>query len=408
MLRWLFLDMNSYFASVEQQFRPELRDRPVAVAPVDSEGTCVIAASYDAKSLGIRTGTRIAEARQRCPDLVVITARPAFYIKIHHEILRAVEQHAPVHKVYSIDEWSIHLLGREREPSRALQMGRAIKRTLAKDVGPYLTCSIGVAPSRLLAKTACELHKPDGLTALDLDDLPNRVAHLSLDDLPGIGAGMVRRLYRHGIGDVTTLWNLTEHRAREVWGSVEGARWWRGFHGIDDSETAQRRSSMSHANVLAPLFRSEAGAHGILVRLLHKIGTRLRYHGYMTQGLTVGVRQESGTRWQDAIALPPCQDTSTLLEHFERLWCARPFVLRNPHDPPKKVGVTAWGLTPEAFTPRSLFDGDGRALRLSQTMDRLNRRWGGHTIYFGGMHDFRHKMDDKIAFGRVPDEAVAM
>ena len=415
MLQWLFLDMNSYFASVEQQFRPELRDRPVGVVPVDSDGSCVIAASYSAKRFGVRTGTRVTEAKRLCRDIELVLARPAFYIEVHHRLLRAFEEHAPIDTVYSIDEWAAKLIGDERRPQRAAEMGRAIKRTMAERVGRYLTCSIGVAPTRLLAKTACELHKPDGLTSLDTDDLPDRVAHLALDDLPGIGPGMVRRLYRHGIRDVTGLWNLTEHRAREVWGSVEGARWWRGFHGIDEPPITTHRHSMGHSNVLAPKFRSDAGAHGIIIRLLHKLAMRLRHHGYVAHGLTAHTKHESSMVWRDAIDLPGTQDTRELIQHFNRLWDRRAVMFREDpsgRPPPAgvafQVGVTVTGLTPEAFTPRSLFEGDGKALRLSQTMDRLNRRWGGHTIYFGGMHSYRHKMDDKIAFGRVPDEAVTM
>lgn len=408
MLRWLFIDMNSYFASVEQQLRPELRGKPVGVAPVDSERSCVIAASYDAKRFGIKTGTGIPEAREKCPGIVIVKARPKLYVEVHHRILRAVEQHAPIHKVYSIDEWAVRLLGDECKPARALELGQQIKGRIARDVGAYLTSSVGAAPTRLLAKTACELHKPDGLTALDLQDLPHRLAHLAIGDLPGIGPGMTKRLYRHGVTDIEKLWTLSEQRSREIWGSVEGKRWWRGFHGVDDPETPQGRSSMSHANVLAPEFRTVDGAHGILVRLLHKLGVRLRYHGYVAHGLTAGARHESGARWVDTIALPGCQDTPTLLAHFDRLWQRMPIARQDPHDPPKKVDMTAWGLTPAACTPQPLFGSAERPQRLSEAMDKLNRRWGRHTVYFGGMHRFRHDMDDKIAFGRVPDEAVSM
>src|SRR5271154_5270977 len=124
MMNWMLIDMNSYFASVEQHLRPELRGRRVAVIPVESENTCVIAASYDAKSFGVKTGTRVRDARQLCPEIVFVKARPDVYVKVHHAILRSVDKCLPVHKVYSIDEWAIRLLGEEQTRERAAALGR--------------------------------------------------------------------------------------------------------------------------------------------------------------------------------------------------------------------------------------------------------------------------------------------
>src|SRR5882672_3697936 len=121
-LNWMLIDMNSYFASVEQHLRPELRDRMVAVIPVESENTCVIAASYNAKRFGVKTGTRVSDARKLCPEIVLVKARPDIYVKVHHAILRSIDQCLPVHKVYSIDEWAIRLLGEEQKRERAIAL----------------------------------------------------------------------------------------------------------------------------------------------------------------------------------------------------------------------------------------------------------------------------------------------
>src|SRR5271154_906484 len=212
-MNWMLIDMNSYFASVEQHLRPELRGRRVAVIPVESENTCVIAASYDAKRLGVKVGTRVREARRLCPEIVFIQARPNLYVQIHHAILRSIDQCLPVHKVYSIDEWTIRLLGDEQKRERATTLAHRIKQQLLKDFSPWLTCSIGIAPTRLLAKIASELKKPDGLTVLDPSELPDRLEHLSLDDLCGIGHGMLARLDAHGIQNVRDLWALSKQQA---------------------------------------------------------------------------------------------------------------------------------------------------------------------------------------------------
>ena len=162
-----------------------------------------------------------------------------------------------------------------------------------------------------------------------------------------------------------------------------------------------------HANVLAPELRTPAGAHAIMTRLLHKAAARLRHHGYFAHHLTVGLAYESGYRWADQIPLPACQDTLTVIEHFERLWLRRPRTAAT--GPPKKVDVTLSGLTTAEDTPGYLFSGADRRRGLAYTMDRINQRFGGHSLYLGGMHDVadRH-MPDKIGFGRIPDEAAAM
>lgn len=401
--RWLFVDMNAYFASVEQQDRPELRGRPVGVVPVaDTDRTCVIAASYEAKRAGVKTGTRVGDARRLCPGLVLVKARPRFYVQVHQRILRAVEQVAPIERVYSIDEWAVRLLGRERDEAVALGLGRRCKQAIAQQVGDQLRCSVGVAPTRLLAKIACELEKPDGLTALPPEALPGRLLHLSPDDLPGISRGVLRRLYRHGVTDIAGLWNMPREEARRVWGSVQGEHWWCGFHGLDMPEVKTHRSTMGHAHVLPPEFRSEEGAHAILTRLLHKAAHRLRHHGYFAHALHAFVDYGSRGLWNDSVALPACQDTLTLVEHLERLWRRRP--PSPPGAPPLKVGVTLGDLTSADQTPGLLFPPQRHRQALGRVFDRVNQRFGGHTLYLGGMHRARHAMDDKIAFGRVPDE----
>jgi len=400
-MNWLFVDMNGYFASVEQHLRPELRGRMVAVIPVESENTCVIAASYAAKRFGVKTGTRVRDARQMCPDIVLVKARPDLYVKLHHAILRSVDQCAPIHKVYSIDEWAIQLLGHEQTPESAIALGRRIKQQLLRDFSPWLTCSIGIAPTRLLAKIASDLRKPDGLTVLDPSELPDPLDRLSLDDLCGIGHGMLARLDAHGIQSVRDLWAISKQQAIQIWGSIAGGYWWAGFHGFDEPELSTRRRSMSHANVLDLKFRSDEGAHGIMVRLLCRLGARLRQDGYFAQRLRVNLKNVRGNDWSKEIALPCVQDTPTLLEQFQKLWRQR--IL--DAIPPIQVGVEVAGLLPAAQVSHALFDEIEKPRRLSQAVDEINRRWGAAAIYFGSMQNYRHHMDDKIAFGRIPPEA---
>ncbi len=322
-MNWLFIDMNSYFASVEQHLRPELRERAIGVIPVESEYTSIIACSYDAKQCGVKTGTSVQDARRLCPGILLVKARPDVYVRVHHAILRSIDLCVPIHKVYSIDEWAIQLWGEEQKTARALALGRQIKNQLLKDFGPCLTCSIGIAPTRLLAKIASDLHKPDGLTALSVKELPDRLDSFSLDDLCGIGHGMVARLEAQGIHTVRDLWAISKREAIAVWGSVTGGNWWAGFHGYDEPELPTRRRSMSHASVLDPKFRNEEGAHGIMVRLLCRLGARLRHDGYFAQCLRAHVKDVHDNYWFQEAMLPCVQDTPTLLAKFHVLWQRR-------------------------------------------------------------------------------------
>lgn len=405
MLRWLFLDMNSYFASVEQHDRPDLRGKPVGVVPVDSDHTILIAASYEAKAQGAPMGTHVRDARQACPNIAIIKARPARYVDVHHQLKAATDKHIPIHTTYSIDEWSARLLRDECRPNVATALAKRIKKQIAADLSPALRCSIGIAPTRLLAKTACELQKPDGLTVLDGDQLPEALRHLALRDIPGIGGGIETRLLRHGVRDVDALWNLTRRDARQIWGSVQGEHFWLGLHGIDAPEIKTHRHSMSHAHILPPKLRSDDDALAILIRLVCKLGTRMREQGYRASRLSVFVKYESKQTWGDGRGFPPCADTPTLIHCLNELWSRR-----SPQgDAPKHVSITAGGLTTAANTPLPLFADEDRPLRLSHAIDHINLRHGSHTIYFAAMHPVRdYDMDDKIAFGRIPDTRIPM
>ena len=204
-LRWLYLDLNSYFASVEQQLDPAIRGRPVVVAPVHTDSTSAIAASYEAKAFGIKTGTKIYEAKARCRDLVVVPGRHDEYVKFHHAVIAEVEKHVPVTMICSIDEVACRLLDNENSVEGVRDLARRIKAGIAANVGVCLTSSIGVAPNRYLAKIAADMQKPDGLTILEADTMAARLLTLKPNDLPGVGRNMERRLAqprrrRHGAG----------------------------------------------------------------------------------------------------------------------------------------------------------------------------------------------------------------
>lgn len=212
-LRALTIDFNSYFASVEQQERPELRGQPVGIVPLMAETTGCIAVSIEAKQLGLTRNARVAEARRLVPGIRIVEARPELYISYHRRLVEIVESCLHVEKVQCIDEMTCMLSGPWAERDRAVAVARQMKAKIAREAGPCLRCSVGIAPNWLLAKVASDLEKPDGLVVLEDADIPAKLLRLRPGDIAGIGENMQRRLAEHGITTRTCRF-LSSRRAR--------------------------------------------------------------------------------------------------------------------------------------------------------------------------------------------------
>lgn len=396
-MRVLFMDMNAYFASVEQQVRPELRGKPVGIVAVNTDSTCCIAASYEAKKFGIKTGTIVGKARRMCPALRIVEARPALYVRYHHAIIAAVETCLHVDAVHSIDEMSCRLMGQEKQPERAAELARTVKVALRSRVGEYLRCSIGLAPNRFLAKVAADMQKPDGLTVINSEDLPARLYRLKLDDFPGIGPRMLRRLNSYGVHSVEQLCALSEKEMKEIWHSVVGQVWWQWLRGEDPPEAPTHRRTVGHSHVLPPDLRNDPAARAVLVRMIHKAAARLRRLRYWARQMSVQVDFMNDEWWQDGAKLGLCQDTLTMLEAFAEMW------QRKPAGKPLKVGVTLFDLVSDESAAMPLFAAEQNRVHLAQTMDQLNERFGPHTVYFGSMYGAQNTAPMRISFTSIPD-----
>src|ERR1700753_1083116 len=290
-LKWLFLDLNSYFASVEQELRPELRDRPMAVVPLLADTTCCIAASYEAKAFGVRTGTQVGEAKRLCPGIELVEARHEEYVAYHHRIIEAVERCIPVAAVMSIDEMACSLIGREQPLLNALDLARRVKASVRQHAGATLRCSVGLAPNRYLAKIASDMEKPDGLIALTPDILKPALQNLVLRDLPGVGARMEKHLHERGIRTMQQLLELDRAALSDVWGGVGGEKLWYWLRGEDfNDRELEHQKSISHSHMLPPEFRSRDGAYAIAHKLLHKAAMRLRRDRLWATNITLAVK----------------------------------------------------------------------------------------------------------------------
>jgi DNA polymerase-4 len=448
-LNWLFVYLNSYFASVEQEVRPELRGRPVGIVPMMADTTCCIAASYEAKAYGVKTGTIVADAKRMCPGLVLVEARHEIYVDFHHRIVEAVENCLPVTAVLSIDEMACRLMGRERSLMAALELGRRVKARILERVGPTLRSSVGLATNRYLAKVASDMEKPDGLVALPLDILPEALRLLKLRDLPGVGVQMEKRLNERGIRSMDELLALDCEQAGQLWGSVWGERLWHWLRGEDfDMNETEHLKSLSHQHVLAPQMRTPEAAWAVAHKLLHKAAMRLRAKGLWAGsiGLAIGFSVPRGktnpgsssggedlpphsdqevtpaeeiepasaspvsrfgvpTRgWKAELRLSECQDNQTLIAALSRLWASRP--AGSGFDHPYFIGVHLGGLVPNRLHSLNLFEGtedEQSRARLLAAMDALNSKYGMSTLAPATMLTAFKAAPTRIAFHSIPD-----
>ncbi len=420
-LNWLFVDLNSYFASVEQQDRPELRGKPVGVVPAMVDTTCCIAASYEAKAFGVRTGTIVADAKRICPDIVLVEGRHELYVQYHHKVVEAVESCLPVSAICSIDEMACRLMGRERPLLAALELARKVKSRIREAAGEMMRSSVGLATNRYLAKVASDMEKPDGLVALTLDILPEALSRLTLRDLPGVGARTEKRLNERGIKTMQDLLALGSEQSGQVWGSVWGERLFHWLRGEDfDMSETEHLKSISHQHVLAPELRTPDKAWAVAHKLLHKAAMRLRSNKLWASSIGLAVGFSAGREgstpvpvsrfgipakgWHGEVRLTECQDNQTLITALKHLWESQPKGGEYRH--PYYVGVQLGGLVPDRLHSLGLFDvleSEKSRARLQAAMDDINRKYGTGTLAPATMLAAYKAAPTRIAFHSIPE-----
>jgi DNA polymerase-4 len=400
----LYVDFNSYFASVEQQLVPALRGKPVGVLAVMAETTCCIAASYEAKAFGVKTGTIVSDARKLCPDIIFVEARPPLYVEYHHKLIDIVECCTHVEKVLSIDEMVCKLTGTQQQPENALKLATRIKQAIAKNAGDFIKCSIGIAPNTYLAKVASNLQKPDGCVLITPHELPQRLFGLKLRDLNGIGKQMEARLNRYKITTVEQLYAANRQQLQTAWGSIEGERMYDKLRGLEPYYVKNTRSSLGHSHVLPPEQRNEKGARAVLHRLLQKASMRMRSYDLLASRVSVKIKFRNMPSWSMESAISPTDNTLRLIDALETFLQDYPQTRHEPY----AVGISFSGLVTAEEVARDLFQIETleNEKQLNKAIDTLNLKFGKNTIYFGGAHEALKDAPMRIAFNHIPDLVV--
>jgi len=392
----LYLDFDGFFASVMQQAMPALRGRPVGVIPFETaaaNSTVVIACSKEAKAAGCRNVMRVPEARRICPDIQLVTQRPDLFRRAHNALLNEIACEIPVDTIKSIDELTCRL--DRHDSAHPCDLAQRIKKRLCQNIGDQITCSIGFAANRMLAKIACKIDKPNGVTIWAPDAMPVPLLPLPLSEIPGVGARMERRLGRANIWSIKDLWATQPKQLRALWGNVTGERMWYALHGYDIQATPTGRGMYGHARVLPPAWRDLPHARECARLLLVKAARRMRRDGYYAARLWLWLSIRKGgwskerlreSGWSAERHLPYVNDDHACLSALERLWeTARAQISRQTKI--IRVGVTLTSLVPARARQLDIFLNDDperqRWERLTAAIDRINGRFGKRLVTLG-------------------------
>jgi DNA polymerase-4 len=381
----LYLDFDGFFASVEQQVHPHLRGKPVGVVPFkDAIHTCVIASSREAKLFGVKNVMNIEEARELCPDIILVPQSPDLYRRAHNSLLSEITAVIPIDAVKSIDELTCRVSPVERGDPHAL--GLRIKKRIADNVGPFLTCSIGFAANRQLAKMACKAGKPNGNMVWHPNEMPGPLLKLVLRDIPGIGERMEQRLDRFGIRTMAALLATQPKHMRKLWGNVTGERLWYALHGYDLQTPPSGRGMYGHGRVLPPDHRTPDHAKAASRLLIVKAARRMRRDGWNAGRLWLWLEVMNDRSVHRGAWLPSVHDDQAVLSALEMLWSdIRPRLKRGVRI--LRIGVTLLDLTPTSERQLDIFLDDDRlrqkAEKATAAIDALNRKHGRTLVSIG-------------------------
>jgi len=387
----LFMDMNSFFASVEQQEHPELRGKPVGVCPFINDHTSIIAASIEAKRYGIKTGTSVLDARRLCPDITLVADNPSDYRAYHRRVMAALDQTRCHVYPKSIDE-AFMLVPRDLRPEAA-RVAHDIK-ALIWDIGAYLNCSIGIAPNQFLAKMGSNFKKPNGLTIIRTEELEHFYSQLRLTDLHGIAERMARRLRELDIYTPVDFFHAPYAKLTRAFG-VNGQAWYLRLRGYEVDQRPTTRRTIGHETTLIP-----SPAHSLeevlstASQLVSKAATRMRGANFGARGVAVHLRYTDRTHWAEVhrgkLAFT---DTASFYRQVRYLLSHAPF-----DKPVRLVGVTAFDLVPNAVMPGTLFDMASREERISRAVDIIEARFGRRSI-LPARQLLGTRMKDRVGFG---------
>ncbi len=387
----MHIDLNSCFASVEQQANHLLRGNPVAVAASARPYGCILAPSVEAKLYGIKTGMTVADGRQLCPFLIVREADPDKYRQVHHAIGQLVGEYSAHTISKSIDEFALDFT---QSCFTTIESAQQIKQRLKSEIGDCLRVSIGVSTNQILAKLASGLHKPDGFDVIDHHNYSEIYGRIKLQDFCGINVRNEARLNRVGVFTAAQFVEASIQTLKSAFQSTLGRYWYTRLRGYELDDIEFRRRSFGQSYVL-PRPMSYDEWRPILAKLVAKAARRLRAHGYVASGIHLALRFDDRSHWHTGHQLH-----HPLFSDVDLLSCALALYEQSaPKILVKKIAFTCFGLTQDSGQLSCLKD-LVQEKQLTQALDTLNDKWGEYTLTYASMLGSQGHVRDAIAFGK--------
>lgn len=394
----LHLDMNSYFASVEQQANPFLRGKPVGICAYLSKNGCIIASSIEAKKLGIKTGCRVSEARKIYPSVVLIENNPDKYRTVTAKIFAILREYSDSFEPYSIDEAFLDLTGWVKDFAEAEKLALTIKQRVKNEVGDWLKMSMGLSYTRFLAKLCSDAAGPDELLMVQKPvELSRFYQALKLTDVWGIGEALALRLNRLGIFNLEQLRNYpVENLIRAL--DKNGYFLWARINGLvgDLVNSDSQIKSLGHSYCLPKKTTDKKYLSAILLKLAEKVGRRLRSKKLQANLLSVNWSYVNGGGFGKNYRLAkPVKFGFEIFNQAARIFNAT--VLKD------KVYFLAVGVSGlQAYSRQlSLFKEDQKNDHLNESINNLNDRYGEFVLYRGRLWGLKKQAVDRIGFRKV-------
>lgn len=401
----MMLDINSCFATIEQQANPLLRGKPVVVGAYTTDRGCVLAASREAKKLGVKTGMMVGDAKRLCgKDLKILFPDPNKYRYINKKLVTLLSRFTDPIEVKSIDEMTFsfkHSYLVERKCRQGLSINDAmwqiatdIKHAVKKEIGDWMTVSIGIAPNRYLAKIASNLQKPDGLVRIDKENIKSTLETMELEELTGIKHGMGTRLRAFGITTPMRMYHAKIQLLKAACQSIVGYHWWLRLHGWEADDREFSRKSIGHSYALRkPLLPTEDALKHILYQLIVKMGRRVRTDHLTAQGLYLSCSYRDGSFWR--LSEKQSEQLYTDQQFFS---VALRLLTQAPNLPLRVIAVSSFNLKEDLYAQQCLFTDRLKERAVTQALDTIAERWGDWTVVPGRLLSIDQKVHDRIAF----------
>jgi DNA polymerase IV len=373
----LHVDMDAFFASVEQQTFPFLRGKPIGVCGNPDGRTVIAAASYEAKHRGVKTAMTLPEARKLCPEIILVSGHPAKYVDTATRILALYALFTDLVEVFSIDEAFLDVTQTAHLFHGPEAIARSLKAYIKEHFG--LTCSIGIAPNKLLAKLSGEIHKPDGLTIVSQCEVAALMENLPVQELCGIGSKTQEKLNRHGIKTCGELGRYPEKQLKGIFG-INGSHFKRMGQGIDENPVLPyvhepATKSMGHSFTLDKDTRDLAEIQRHLLQLSEQVGRRLRQDNFAGRTISLVLRYADFSTFIKQHSLRSYIDDGLRIHQISME------LFGELYQPPRLVrllGVSVSGLVRDMKQIAALVN--NRTGSLFETLDTVNDKYGEFSV----------------------------